>query len=98
MSKDVKNRIRAAHQQQAREIRKLPAYDAVKREFDIEYKVACEVAKARAKANMTQHELAEAMGTTQSVISRIERGANVSIETLERYVSACGHHLTIRVV
>lgn len=54
MSKDVKNRIRAAHRQQAREIRKLPAYDAVKREFDIEYEVAREVAKARANANMAQ--------------------------------------------
>jgi transcriptional regulator with XRE-family HTH domain len=73
-------------------------FDRVKREFDIEYEVAQEVAKARKDAGLTQQELATAMGTTQSVISRIERGANISIETLDRYVAACGHHLKIQVV
>jgi transcriptional regulator with XRE-family HTH domain len=49
-------------------------------------------------AGLTQNEVAMAMGTTQSVISRIERGTNVSIETLERYVSVCGRHLQVQVV
>jgi len=98
MSRDVKSRMRAAHQAQAKNIRGLPSYRKVKGEFDLEYQVAVELSKARQKAGMTQSDVAHAMGTTQSVISRIERGTNVSIETLERYVSACGRHLQVRVV
>jgi predicted transcriptional regulator len=98
MNRSVKSKLRAAHSAQAEAIRSLPSYRRVKGEFDLEYQVAVELSKARQKAGMTQREVADVMGTTQSVISRIERGANVSIETLERYVSACGRHLQVRVV
>ena len=98
MNRTLTKTMRQAHEKQARKIRKLPCYGAVARDFDIEYHVAAELAKARKKAHMTQQDVAEAMDTTQSVISRIERGANVSIETLERYVVACGRHLQVRVV
>ena len=98
MNSKLAQKLQRAHQTQARSIRRTAAYDRVKREFDIEYEVAREVAKARKESGLTQSELAAAMGTTQSVISRIERGANVSIETLDRYVSACGHHLKVQVV
>ena len=98
MNKSVKSRLRAAHRAQAETIRSLPEFRRVKGQFDLEYQVAEELSKARQKAGMTQREVAHAMGTTQSVISRIERGANVSIETLERYVSACGRRLQVRVV
>jgi len=90
--------MRKAHEAQARKIRRLPCYDGVKRDFSIEYQVSSELAKARREAKMTQSQVAEAMSTTQSVISRIERGTNVSIETLERYVAACGRHLQVTVV
>ena len=98
MNSKLAKKMRAAHEKQARSIRRSKCYDDVKKTFDVEYQVASEVAKAREDAGMTQQEVAAAMGTTQSVISRIERGANVSIETLERYVTACGHHLQVRVV
>ncbi len=98
MNKELQTRLRDGHIAQAEAIRKLPSYPRWKRDFEIEYEVAAELAKARKTAGLTQKDVAEAMRTTQSVISRIERGANVSIETLERYVSACGRHLQVRVV
>jgi len=98
MNRTLEKKMRTAHERQASGIKKTRDYAKIKRDFDVEYEVAREVAKARADAGMTQRQLAEAMGTTQSVISRIERGANVSIETLQRYVTACGHSLQVRVV
>lgn len=38
------------------------------------------LAKVREYANMTQHELAAILGTTQNLIYRLEKGQNVSIE------------------
>ena len=98
MNRKLADRMRKDHQKQAQEIRSLPCYGDVERDFGIEYQVASELARARQDAKMTQRQVAEAMSTTQSVISRIERGTNVSIETLERYVAACGRHLQVTVV
>lgn len=98
MSRSLHSKLRAGHAAQAKAIRELPSYPQVKRDFEVEYEVAAELAKARKTSGLTQQDVAEAMGTTQSVISRIERGTNVSVETLERYVAACGRHLQIRVV
>ncbi len=98
MNRKLRAKLRAVHEAQAQSIRQLSCYPPVKRDFEIEYAVAAELAKARKAAGLTQNDVAQVMGTTQSVISRIERGANVSIETLERYVSACGRHLEVRVV
>jgi ribosome-binding protein aMBF1 (putative translation factor) len=98
MNEKLARKLSKRHKAQARNIRATGVFARVKREFNIEYEVAQEVAKARRAAGLTQQELATAMGTTQSVISRIERGANISIETLDRYVAACGHQLKIQVV
>jgi len=98
MNNILAKKLQKAQQRQVGKIQRLPCYNKVKRDFEIEYQVASELAKARREAKMTQHQVAEAMSTTQSVISRIERGTNVSIETLERYVVACGRHLQVKVV
>ena len=98
MNKIVANKMMEEHNKQADAIRSLPCYGSVKRDFSIEYQVASELAKARRSAKLTQKQVAKAMATTQSVISRIERGTNVSIETLERYVTACGRHLQVKVI
>lgn len=98
MNRQLAKKLKKGQQQQAQRIRNLGDFDRVKREFDIEYEVAREVTRARQEAGLTQRQLAEAMGTTQSVISRIERGSNISIETLDRYVAACGQHLRIQIV
>ena len=97
MNKAV-DKMRKAHEKQAESIRKKAAYRDVSEAFEVEYAIAKELHKARTKAKLSQAQLAERMGTTQSVVSRIERGGNVSVETLVRYVSACGATLRVKVV
>jgi ribosome-binding protein aMBF1 (putative translation factor) len=51
----------------------------------------------RTEAGLSQRELAERMGTTQSVISRLEEGggANNRLDTLARVATALGRHLVL---
>ena len=51
----------------------------------------------RRGANLSQRELAQRMGTTQSVISRLEEGggARNRIDTLARAATALGRHLVV---
>ena len=51
----------------------------------------------RAEAGLSQRELAERMGTTQSVISRLEEGggARNRIDTLARVATALDRHLVV---
>ena len=91
-------KMRKAHGKQAKAIRKKPAYAKVAGTFDVEYAIAKELHKARTKAKLSQAQVAERMGTTQSVVSRIERGGNVSVDTLVRYATACGGTLKVKVV
>ncbi len=51
----------------------------------------------RTKAGLSQRELAERMGTTQSVISRLEEGggARNRIDTLARVATALNRHLVL---
>ena len=90
--------MRAAHLKQVKRIKKLPGYETSRREFELEYALAKELHETRRQAQLTQAEIAERMGTTQSVVSRIEGGANVSVQTLARYASACGKHLEVHLV
>ena len=54
------------------------------------------VREARKRAGLTQAELARRAGTTQSVISRLERGATTpSLETISELVRACGFDLGV---
>ena len=60
--------------------------------------VANAVLSARAKAGMSQTELAAATGIDQSDISKIERGiANPSIATLNRIATALGATLSVSI-
>ncbi|MFM8154701.1 MAG: helix-turn-helix domain-containing protein [Actinomycetes bacterium] len=51
----------------------------------------------RINAGLTQKELADRMGTTQSVISRLEEGGGSGnrVDTLARVANALGRHLVI---
>jgi ribosome-binding protein aMBF1 (putative translation factor) len=51
----------------------------------------------RTQAGLSQRELAQRMGTTQSVISRLEEGggARNRIDTLARVATALGRHLVM---
>lgn len=72
------------------EVRK--EYEALEEEFA----VIAAVAKARARAGLSQAELAKRMKTTQSAIARLESGrAKPSTRTLQRFAEATGHRLKI---
>lgn len=67
-------------------------YDALEEEFAI----ASVLIAARARAKLTQAELAEKMGTSQSAIARMESGkAPPSLSTLRRVAKATGTKLEI---
>lgn len=91
-------KMRAKHVAQAAAIRAHPAFPKVSSEFDVEYKVARQMQMARTQAGLTQADLARRMHTTQSVVSRIESGVNVSLETLARFAEACGRRLQVQMV
>jgi ribosome-binding protein aMBF1 (putative translation factor) len=68
------------------------AYDALADEFAL----AAAMIRARAEADMTQDQVAKAMGTTQAVIARLESGrAMPSTRTLERFARATHTRLRI---
>lgn len=53
--------------------------------------------RARAARGLTQQNIAEAMGTTQSAIARLEAGRiSPRLETIESYATAVGQHLEAR--
>jgi transcriptional regulator with XRE-family HTH domain len=67
-------------------------YDALEEEFAL----ISAVAKARARAGLSQAELAKRMKTTQSTIARLESGrGKPSTRTLLRFAKATGHRLKI---
>ena len=62
-----------------------------------EYAVIQAILDARIKKGVTQKELAQKIGTKQSVISRLESGrANPSIGFLKKLAQALNSHLEIR--
>lgn len=63
----------------------------------IEVRMAIQIAKARERAQLTQGQLAKAIGTTQSVISRIERAdQNLTLETLAKIADALHSSLVVQ--
>ena len=71
------------------------AYDAMFGEFEL----ARELIAARARAGLTQAEVAKRMGTTQSAVARIEGGKRLpSIKTLLRYAEATGSRPLVKLV
>ena len=67
-------------------------YDAMEEEFAL----IAAVAKARARAGLSQTQLAKRMKTTQSAIARLESGrGKPSTRTLSRFAKATGHRLKI---
>ena len=75
-------------------------FDGAYRSLEMEYALANQMLKARAKAGMTQDAVAEHMGTTKSAVSRLESVARhaPSLATLKRYASAVGCDLQIKLV
>ena len=65
-----------------------------------EYELVRELLAARAKAGLTQEQVAECMGTTKSAVSRLEGAGkhSPSVSTLKRYARAVGCEVEIRLV
>jgi DNA-binding XRE family transcriptional regulator len=72
------------------------AYDAL----ELEYALASQMLKARAKAGLTQDAVAERMGTTKSAVSRLEAAGRhaPSLATLKKYAAAVGCELQVKLV
>jgi ribosome-binding protein aMBF1 (putative translation factor) len=80
-----------------REWKKDPKYVAAYEALDREFALASALIEARSKADMTQEEVAAAMGTTQAVVARLESGKVLpSTRTLERFARATRTRLRIR--
>ena len=68
------------------------AYDALEDEFAL----ASALIKARGDADLTQEQVAVAMGTTQAFVARLESGRVLpSTRTLARFAKATGTRLRI---
>lgn len=62
-----------------------------------EFELASELISARARAGLTQAELAQRMNTTQSTIARLESGRTLpSMRTLARFAEATGSRAVVR--
>src|SRR5580700_7956577 len=67
-------------------------YEALEEEISL----AGALIEARARAGLTQEQVAERMKTTQAVIARLEGGGSMpSTRTLEKYAKATGTRLKI---
>ena len=82
----------ALHAKWLRDPKYRKAYD----DLEEEYRLASALIAARARAGLTQEELAARMKTKQAVIARLESGrVKPSTRTLERIARATGHRLRI---
>ena len=74
-----------------------PEYLREYRALEEQYALASAMIEARARAGLTQEQLAERMKTSQSAIARMESGRTIpSGSTLKRFARATGTRLRIR--
>ena len=87
----AKGQLRKLDKQTARRI--VDFMDAQAPEFEL----ARELIAARMRAGLTQGDVAALMGTTQSVVARIESGRGTpSMRTVQRFASAVGARAVVR--
>jgi DNA-binding XRE family transcriptional regulator len=80
-------------------IRKQLKDPAFKKEYDAleeAFALAGELIGARAKAKLTQAQVAKRMGTSQSAVARIESGRAPSLSSLRKYAKAVGRKVEIK--
>src|ERR1700726_2704685 len=79
---------------------RLLANPKVKAEYDAlapEFEISTELVKARLRAGLSQAELAQRMGTSQSTIARLESGQTLpSTKTILRFAKATGSKFHVR--
>lgn len=63
-----------------------------------EFMIATKLIKARLKSKLTQKEVADKMGTTQSVVARLESGTSLpSLKTIFKYAEATGQKIQLQI-
>jgi ribosome-binding protein aMBF1 (putative translation factor) len=78
------------------EWKKNPKFVAAYDSLEAEFALASSLIQARSAADMTQEQVAHAMGTTQAVVARLESGRVLpSTRTLERFAKATHSRLRI---
>jgi len=79
---------------------KLLAKPAIRQAYEAQapdLELARELIAARTQAGLTQGEVAARMGTTQSVVARIESGRGTpSMRTVQRFANAVGARAMVR--
>jgi ribosome-binding protein aMBF1 (putative translation factor) len=79
---------------------RLLANAEVKAEYEAlapEFEISAELVRARLRAGLSQAELAERMGTSQSTIARLESGHTLpSTKTILRFAKATGCKVEVR--
>jgi len=85
------------HAEMKREMLADPAVRAEYEALEDEFALIDALISARARAGLSQAQLAQRMGTTQSAIARLEGGKVMpSLVTLRRYAEATGSRLSVR--
>ena len=80
-----------------KELFKQPGFKEAVRETEIEYQIARALIEARIKKGLTQKQLASALHTKQSVISRVENAKTMpSLAFLKRLAHVLGGSLEVQ--
>jgi DNA-binding XRE family transcriptional regulator len=92
--------VRHNHNDFLAEAKQRPGFSEAYESLELEYALASQMLKARAKAGLTQDAVAERMGTTKSAISRLEAAGRhaPSLATLKKYAAAVGCDLQVKLV
>ncbi len=73
-----------------------PQYARAYADMEEEFQFVRELIQARIRAGLTQHQIAEKMGTTQSTVARLESGGTMpSLRSLHKYAQATGSKVRI---
>lgn len=80
-----------------KELLKKPGFKEALKETEVEYQIARALIEARIKKGLTQKQLAQALRTKQSVISRVENAKTMpSLAFLERLAAVLGASLEVQ--
>jgi DNA-binding transcriptional regulator YiaG len=77
--------------------RRNPAFPNLVVEAEARRKLARKLASLREKKALSQTTVAARMGTSASVVSKLEAGGDVKVSTLQRYCSAIGERFRVAV-
>ena len=76
-----------------------PEYKKAYSELESEFIIAEALIQARKSANLTQKQVAERMGTTQSVVARMESGKPLpSLKSVIRYAAAVNSRIDLKLI